>query len=66
MFATICFAAPKAPSEKGSTLEIKNLVPMGANSFFLEETYFQKGGKNISDSYLPWKLFIPVKSCQLI
>ena len=31
------------PSEKGSTLTGKNLLPMGANSFLLEWTPFQKG-----------------------
>ena len=31
------------PSEKGSALKGKNLLPKGANSFFLEQTPFQKG-----------------------
>ena len=31
------------PSEKGSTLKGKNLLPLGANSFLLEYTPFQKG-----------------------
>ena len=31
------------PSEKGSTLKGKNLLPLGANSFLLEQTPFQKG-----------------------
>ena len=31
------------PSEMGSTLKGKNLLPMGANSFLLEKTSFQKG-----------------------
>ena len=30
-------------SEKGSTLKGKNLLPLGANSFLLEQTLFQKG-----------------------
>ena len=33
------------PSEKGSTLKGKKLLPMGAASFLLEQTLFQKGGK---------------------
>ena len=37
----------QAPSEKGSTLKRKNLLPWGANSFLLEQTLFQKGGKTI-------------------
>ena len=31
-----CFLAHHIPSEKGSTLKGKNLLPMGANSFLLE------------------------------
>ena len=31
------------PSEKGSTLKGKNLLPVGANSFLLELIPFQKG-----------------------
>ena len=31
------------PSEKGSTLKGKNLLPFGANSFCLELAPFQKG-----------------------
>ena len=31
------------PSEKGSTLKGKNLLPLGANSFLLELNPFQKG-----------------------
>ena len=31
------------PSEKGSILKGKNLLPQGANSFLLELTPFQKG-----------------------
>ena len=35
-----CFCLP---SEKGSALNGKNLLPMGANSFPLEQIPFQKG-----------------------
>ena len=31
------------PSEKGSTPKGKNLLPMGANSFLLEQIHLQKG-----------------------
>ena len=31
-----------SPSENGSTLEGKDLLPLGANSFLLEQTPFQK------------------------
>ena len=31
------------PSEMGSTLKGKNLLPLGANSFLVEESPFQKG-----------------------
>ena len=33
--------------KKGSALKGKNLLPKGANSFLLEQTPFQKGGKRI-------------------
>ena len=33
--------------KKGSSLIGKNLLPRGANSFLLEKTLFQKGGKTI-------------------
>ena len=32
-----------SPSGKGSTLKGKNFLPVGANSFLLESTPFQKG-----------------------
>ena len=39
LFALLC---NKPPSEKGSVLKGKNLLP---NSFLLEQTPFQKGNK---------------------
>ena len=36
------FPAYKIVSEKGSTLKGKNLLPLGANSFLLQYTHFQK------------------------
>ena len=39
----------KNPFCKGSTLKGKNLLPLGANSFLLEKTPFQKGGENSFD-----------------
>ena len=35
----------RLPSEKGSSLKGKNLLPQGANSFLLEKTLFQKKKK---------------------
>ena len=35
-----CFSLP---SEKGSNLKGKNLLPLGANSFLSKETLFQNG-----------------------
>ena len=32
-----------SPSQNGSTQEGNKLLPVGANSFFLEKTRFQKG-----------------------
>ena len=62
----VCFPDHQTPSEKQSTLKGKNqstlkgknLLPRGANSFLLEKTPFQKGGKTSSDGYLPWILFV--------
>ena len=49
----ICCPIDQDPYEKGSTLKGKNLLPLGANSFLLEQTPFQKGAKTI-DSCLTW------------
>ena len=35
-----------SPSEKGSALKGKNLLPWGANSFLFEKTSFQNHGNN--------------------
>ena len=48
----VSFPAHLVPSEKGSTLKGKNLLPRGANSFLLEKIPFQKGVKEF-DSCLP-------------
>ena len=40
-FCLFCFCIPSA-REKRSTLKGKNLLPIGANSFLLEKTTFQK------------------------
>ena len=45
--------AQQNPSEKGSTLKGKNLLP---NSFLLELTPFQEGGKNKFDIYIHVKM----------
>ena len=62
-FCGLCFPAHQTTSEKGSILKgkqfapflsgkgstqkRKNLLPMGANSFFFELNPFQKGAKTI-------------------
>ena len=38
-----CFSIYQYPSEKGSTLKGKHLLPPGANAFLLEKTLLQKG-----------------------
>ena len=49
-------------SEKGSTLKRKNLLPQGANSFFLVQTPFRKDAKTILTELLPLKLYpFPLK-----
>ena len=47
----------KNPPEKGSTLKGKNLLPLGANSFLLEWTLFQKGDKTILAELPPLKVY---------
>ena len=51
----VCFSEHQTPSEKGSTLKGKNLLPRAANSFLLEWTYFKKRAKQFWKSCLPWK-----------
>ena len=42
-----CLPVHQTPSEKGSTLKGKELLPLGASSFFLKKiNLFQMGGKN--------------------
>ena len=38
----VCFPTHHVTSGKGSVLKGKNLLPVGANSFLLEQTPFQK------------------------
>ena len=45
MILPVCFPALQVPSEKGSTLKRKNLLPKRANSFLLEKSLFQEGGQ---------------------
>ena len=48
--STTCYISPPEKGstlKKGSTLEGKNLLTKGANSFLLEQTPFQKGDKTI-------------------
>ena len=56
----------QVPSEKGSTLKGKNLLPMGANCFLLEQTLFQKQAKKANKNFdrlaSPLKVYIgPIK-----
>ena len=44
-------------SKKGSTLKGKNLLPMGAYSFLLEYTRFQKRGKIILKALPALKMY---------
>ena len=58
----VCFPSHKAPSEKRCTLKGKNLLPMGANSFLLGYTSFQKGSNNNFDRVVfPASVSIPLK-----
>ena len=50
------FPTHLAPSEKGSALKGKNLLPWGANSFLLEYAPFQKGSKNSLTDLPHWKV----------
>ena len=40
MWLPVCFNERQAPSEKGSNLLEKNLLPLEANSFLIESTPF--------------------------
>ena len=42
MTALSYLLANQCPSENGSSLERKNLLPTGINSFLLEKNHFQK------------------------
>ena len=52
-----CFPAHKGPTEKGSSLKGKNLLPLGTNSFLFEKTLFQRGGKSILKGLPPLKMY---------
>ena len=45
----VCFPAHQIPSEQGSTLKGKNLLPMGAILFLFRVDLFSKGGQNNSN-----------------
>ena len=49
------------PSEKGSALNEKNLLPMGANSLLLEKIPFQMGAKTIDSFAFLEILLIPLQ-----
>ena len=44
---SVCFPSYKSPSQKGSILKRKNLLPMGANSFLFRIDPFPEGKKRI-------------------
>ena len=51
----VCSPAHQNPSENGSALKGKNLLPTGANSFLVELTHFQKEAKLILIELPPLK-----------
>ena len=55
---TVRFPTHRATSEKWSILEGKNLLTVGANSFLLKSTTFQKGTKTILTDLPPLKVFL--------
>ena len=64
IFATsVCFTACQLPSEKGSTLKGKNLLPLGTNSFLLEESPFRRS--NFDKVTFPEKVSIHLIGCSL-
>ena len=67
LWIPVCFTVGQTPSEKGSTLTGKNLLPRGggggANSFCIEKTPFQKGDKTILSVASPESIFILNLSC---
>ena len=62
MMFCFAFLHSKPLLKKGSTLKGKNLLPLGANSFLLEWTPFQKGGKTILTELSSLKVYpVPLK-----
>ena len=55
------FYCIQTPSEKGSTLNGKNFLPKGANSFLLELTPFQKGENYFDRVASPERVIITVR-----
>ena len=51
----VWFPAQQCSSEKGSSLKEKNLLTRRANSFLVEKTPFQKGGKTTLKELPPLK-----------
>ena len=47
MWLPVCLPVQRIPSEKGSILKGKNLLPFEANSFLLDYTHFRREGKII-------------------
>ena len=60
----------QTPSEKGSPPYRKDLLPVRANSFLVEQTIFQKGTKTFLIELYPLKVYqcplIHYINCQLI
>ena len=53
----VCFPAQQVPSENGSTLKGKNLLPLGANSFLYEKTPLQAVDKTSLTFLSPLKMY---------
>ena len=56
LWLPVCFPAYQSPSEKGSALKEKNLLPGGSKFFSFRVESLSEGRQNDFDrSYLPWK-----------
>ena len=58
LWLPVCCPAYQSPSVQRSTLKGKNLLPLGANSFLLEQTPLEKGDKAMLTELHPLKVYL--------
>ena len=53
-----CFPAHQTPSEKGSTLKVRNLLPLGAFCFLFSVDPFSEGRQTVLIEFPPLNMFL--------